>query len=701
MIKEQRLLDDLIMAAMQKGNDPAVGELLAGIRDCEHEILKGAAENFNSLFQEWDDTVGGSDGKSEVCLALAELSVLDTPTFRAALNDAARRLLPPYISSGAVTKAIGARDTGIAVNSVAARIRKLQKLRTNAYVFQSGSQCWGRLVNLDKVMATMAVNTFATNSMISIPVATALSGCLFFEQHIEMTNLISTTQATLKNAAFCREVLARHSIGPLSAEKMRALLEKMFVPAILSPDGFEKWWADTAPAHSSQKGRSFRDARSVLELYTLLTAPEAGEIVLDDAAAEKLSLLFSRVRPGMTPKDLANLAECVSILSKAGEEAALKKMFSPLRGKVPFFPGAVDGKVPLKNLEIWGRLSVKNLAGFIRGTASLYSLYEMAKLFTLLPLRSMPPMMDILAVNDVTDAIYAADKVSCDVLLFLWKNKAKFGELKEYISMANISRALSEEGLPKEWAAAQRELKKLLFEKTDFQKLVIENAGENLDSLIYAVQKMRNMQQGECQSLLVKLSRSSDALKARLESGEGRKALGEKKEEQADDSALMTSLASYKRLADELDTLIRVKIPENVKAIETARAFGDLSENAEYDAAKLQRNILRKRRSELENLLATVQAVDFSLLHPSLETVSIATKVTLETADGRRVSYSFAGAFDGKPEENVIAYNTALGKTLLGKKTGETLSLPEGGTAKVLEIAPLDASLLATLTAEV
>ncbi|MBP5183199.1 MAG: GreA/GreB family elongation factor, partial [Lentisphaeria bacterium] len=276
-----------------------------------------------------------------------------------------------------------------------------------------------------------------------------------------------------------------------------------------------------------------------------------------------------------------------------------------------------------------------------------------------------------------------------------------FGELKEYISMANISRALSEEGLPKEWAAAQRELKKLLFEKTDFQKLVIENAGENMDSLIYAVQKMRNMQSGECQSLLVKLSRNSALLKSKLESGEGRKVLGEKTEEHADDSALMTSLASYKRLADELDTLVRVKIPENVKAIETARAFGDLSENAEYDAAKLQRSILRKRRSELEHQLATVQAVDFSVLRPSLETVSIATKVTLETADGKKLSYSFAGAFDGKPEENVIAYNTALGKTLLGKRAGETVTLPEGGTAKVLEIAPLDAELLVSLAAEV
>ncbi|MBR2364127.1 MAG: GreA/GreB family elongation factor, partial [Lentisphaeria bacterium] len=681
-------------------------ELLAGIRDCEHDILKSAAENFNLLFQEWDESVSASDKKAEVCLALAELSVLDTPLFRTALNDAARRLLPPYISSVAVTKAIGARDTGIAVNSVAARIKKLQKLKTNAYIYQpessqSESKGWGRMVNLDKVMATIAVNAFNTNNKVSIPLATALTGCLFFEQHIEMTNLIAANSATLKNAAYCREILAKHSIGGISEEKMRSLLEKMFVPTVLSADGFEKWWTDAAPAHSSQKGRSFRDARSILELYTLLSASGEGDISVDDAAAAKLALLFSRIRPNMPPKDLATLAETIAMLSNAGNEEILKTMFSPLRGKVPFFPAAINGSVPLKNLEMWGRLAVKLLAGFIKSAGSLYTRYEMAKLFTLLPLRCMTSLMEFLTANDVMDAIYASDKVSGDVLLFIWKNKAKFGELKEYVNMANISRVLSEDGLPKEWAAAQRELKKLLFDKPDFQKLVIENAGDNVASLIYAVQKMRNMQMGECQSLLVKLSRNSDALKARLESGEGRKVLGSKEEEQADDSVLMTSLASYKRLANELEELVRVKIPENVKAIETARAFGDLSENAEYDAAKLQRSILRKRRSELENQLATVQPIDFAELKPTLEMVAIATQVTLKTADSKTLTYSFVGAFDGKPEANLIAYNTALGKALLGKKAGESLTLPEGGTAEVVKISALDSELVNSLAAEV
>ena len=168
-----------------------------------------------------------------------------------------------------------------------------------------------------------------------------------------------------------------------------------------------------------------------------------------------------------------------------------------------------------------------------------------------------------------------------------------------------------------------------------------------------------------------------------------------------DDSVLMTSLASYKRLAEELDELVRVKIPENTKAVETARAFGDLSENAEYDAAKLQRSILRKRRSELENQLATVQVVDFAELKPNMVSVAIATQVDLETKDGKSLSYSIVGVFDGKPEANQIAYNTALGKALLGKKVGDSVVLPSGDNCKVTKIAGFDSELIRSLSAEI
>lgn len=702
MITEQKKLDDLIMAAMQKGNDPAVTELLAGIRDCEFQLLKDAVESFQMLLQEWDDTVGVSDEKSEICLILAEASIMDSPVFRAALHDAARRLLPPYISSPAVAKSIGAKDSGIAVNSVASRIRKLQKLRTNAFVFQTESHCWGRLVNLDKVMATVSVSTFDSN-MISIPIATALSGCLFFEQHMEMTNLISSRPGTLRPSSWCREVLTRRSIGNITEEKIMDILSKTFVPDVLSGSDFEKWWSNTAPAVTKVTERSFRDARSILELHKLLNElPEGEKPEVDEAAALKLGKLFGNVRNTGNVKDLTLLAEAISLLSDAASNEILFKMYECLRGKVPFFPREITPKMDLKTLEIWGKLSARHLPGFIQAAGILYSDLELAKLFLKLPTKCMNLMLDVLTVDDIADAISSSqERPSCDLLLVIWKNKGKFpDELKEYLSMQNVSRALSEDNLPKEWAAAQRELKKQLFDKADFQKFVLANAGENVNSVIYPIQKMRNMAPGECQSLLVKLSRLSEALKNRIESGDGKKILSGGKEESSADTSIISSIASYRRLANELEDILKVQIPENNKAIEVARSFGDFRENAEYDAAKERRRFLQHRRNELENQIGSMQTVDFTTLTPDLSKAALGTTVTLAYADGKKQEFHVVGAWDGNPDRNLISYKTKFGTILLGKKAGESFPLPEGEIVTLEKIAPLPAELQTELSTD-
>lgn len=701
MITEQKILDDLIMAAMQKGNDPAVTELSAGIRDCEFQLLKDAVENFQMLLQEWDDSVGASDEKSEICLFLAESSIMDTPVFRAALHDAARRLLPPYISSPAVAKSIGAKDSGIAVNSVASRIRKLQKLRTNAFVFQTESHCWGRLVNLDKVMATVSVSTFDSN-MISIPIATALSGCLFFEQHIEMTNLISARPGTLRPSSWCREVLARRSIGHLSEEKIMDILSRTLVPNVLSASDFENWWNNTTSTVSKTGERSFRDARSILELHKLLTElPEGEKPSIDESAALKLGKLFSNVRNTGNAKDLALLAETISLLSESGSPEDLAKMYGGLRGKVPFFPAEITQKIDLKTLEIWGKLSAKYLPGFIQAAGILYSQLELAKLFLKLPAKCMNLMLGELTFDDIADAISSSqERPSCDMLMVIWKNKSKFPEeLQEYLTMQNVSRALSEDNLPKEWAAAQRELKKLLFDKADFQKFLLANAGENVNSVIYPIQKMRNMAPGECQSLLVKLSRLSEALKNRIESGDGRKILaGGKEESAAKDTSIISSIASYRRLANELEDIIKVQIPENNKAIEVARSFGDFRENAEYDAAKERRRFLQHRRNELENQIGSMQTVDFTSLTPDLSKVALGTTVTLAYADGKKQEFYVVGAWDGNPDRNQISYKTKFGEILLGKKAGDDIVLPEGEVVKLETISSLPSDLQTELS---
>ena len=707
MIKEEQTkmngqeLDDLIMAAAQPDNDEAVLQLLNEIKTADLKLLKDSAPNFDLLVEAWDESVYKSLEKATVCFILAEKSILDSTTFRIALNSAIRKILPPYISSPGVAKAIGARDSEVSVCEIAQRIRKLQHLKTNAYVYQMDNRVWGRIINIDRVVATLAVSSFATGGQISIPLSTALVNCFFFEANSDMTNIAAGLHGPLKPAEFYREKLHRNSLGDLSETKAKDIIQQMTVPAILSQDAFNAWWTQepveekTVPAK-----RTFREARSMLELQMLLKDVPQEELTLTLDEAGKLSRLFTHLRPNLAPKDLEMLAVCAATLANSGDDEVLKTLFSGLRGKVPFFPTEITKNIPLKNLEVWGRIPVRLLAGFMKIASLLYSKLEIAKLAMILPQRCINIIFDSLSQDDIMDAVFASSKLSSDVLLTIWKNKNYPEELRAFVSMTNICLALSEEGLPKEWTAAQRELKKALFDKTDFQKFVLANAGSNILSVINPIQRMHNMHPGECQSLLVKLARYSQELKEHIESGAGQKMLAGRSGEQTvkQHETPMTSRKSYKALTAELDDIVRVQVPENNKAIEIARGFGDFRENAEYDAAKERRRFLQRRRSELENLVATVQPIDFLVFKADTSKVSMGTKVTLKNASGEENVYSIVGAWDGNPDRNLVSYKTKFGEALLGAKTGDTVTLPDGSQVTVQAIEPLDADLAKELS---
>ena len=699
----QQELEDLILEAAQPENDAAVSRLLKEVQTADLKLLKDSAASFEVLFDTWDESVYKSEEKASVCLTLAEKSVLDSSIFRIALNCAIRKFLPPYISSPAVAKAVGARDSSISVSEVAQRIRKLQRIKTNAYMYQMESRTWSRIINIDRVSAQIAVSTFATGGQISIPVSSALSGCFFFEASMEMSNIISSAKSgTVKPSSYYREKLHHYALGDLSETKTHDIIQQMLVPGAMTQEAFNAWWEQkTADTKTEPKKRSIGDARSILELQIMMKGIPAEEMKVSAEDAAKLSRLFTNIRPGITPKDLEMLASCMAGLALATDSENLPVMFGKIRGKVPFFPQNVTGTIPLKNLEIWGRIPVRQLGGFLKVVNLIYSPLEIAKLSMYLPLRCITLIYEKLSQDDISDALFSADFLRSDVILAIWKNKKYPDEIRNFITMANISKALSEEGLPKEWTAAQRELKRNLFDKADFQKFVLANAGGNLPSLISSIQRMHNMAPGECQSLLVKLSRYSDALKAHIESGEGQKLLaGQNNTAAKQQETPMTSLKSYRALVAELDNLVKVQVPENNKAIEIARGFGDFRENAEYDAAKERRRFLQRRRSELETLIATVQPINFLEFKADTSKISMGTEVVLQDASGVEKVYSIVGSSDGDPDRNLVSYKTKIGETLLGAKVGDSLTLPDGSKVTVKSIAPLKADLAKELSPE-
>lgn len=150
---------------------------------------------------------------------------------------------------------------------------------------------------------------------------------------------------------------------------------------------------------------------------------------------------------------------------------------------------------------------------------------------------------------------------------------------------------------------------------------------------------------------------------------------------------LIVSKVSLERLLAEYDDLIKKKIPANKEAIAIAREHGDLKENSEYKMARQDQDVLLARKTQIERDTARAQSTEFKDAPTDL--VGVGSVVELERQNGEIVKYSILGAWDSKPEDNILSYKTPLGQSLLSKKVGETVSTVIDGvenTWKIREI---------------
>src|SRR6185437_10191893 len=142
----------------------------------------------------------------------------------------------------------------------------------------------------------------------------------------------------------------------------------------------------------------------------------------------------------------------------------------------------------------------------------------------------------------------------------------------------------------------------------------------------------------------------------------------EGKEEQ-----LLVSRASYDRRRDEYEAIVSKKIPENSRAIATAREHGDLRENSEFKMAKQDQQILMAHKGQLKRDLARARVTDFK--DAPVDQVGIGSQVKLTLPNGSTASYSVLGAWDSDPDRNIISYKTPLGAALLSKKVGDVVKV--------------------------
>jgi len=137
----------------------------------------------------------------------------------------------------------------------------------------------------------------------------------------------------------------------------------------------------------------------------------------------------------------------------------------------------------------------------------------------------------------------------------------------------------------------------------------------------------------------------------------------------------------YNQLRKELDNLKKVVRPQVIKAIEEARAHGDLSENAEYVAAKERQSFVEMKISETEQKLANSEIMD--TLAASNGKVGFGSKVTLENlGNGGEVTYMVVGPDESDISLGRISITSPLGRALVGKEAEDEITVKAPGGVK-------------------
>lgn len=139
------------------------------------------------------------------------------------------------------------------------------------------------------------------------------------------------------------------------------------------------------------------------------------------------------------------------------------------------------------------------------------------------------------------------------------------------------------------------------------------------------------------------------------------------------------------KLRDELNNLRSVERPQIIQAIAVAREHGDLSENAEYHAARDRQSFIEGRIKEIENKLARAEVIDPKKLDGSRVAFGATVKLS-NTQTEEEVSYRIVGADESDIDQGTISITSPLARSLLGKEAGDEVKVRMPGGERVYEI---------------
>ncbi|HEU4809770.1 MAG TPA: transcription elongation factor GreA [Sphingomicrobium sp.] len=144
----------------------------------------------------------------------------------------------------------------------------------------------------------------------------------------------------------------------------------------------------------------------------------------------------------------------------------------------------------------------------------------------------------------------------------------------------------------------------------------------------------------------------------------------------------------HRKLSEQVRHLKQVERPAIVEAIEAARAHGDLSENAEYHAAKERQGQIEATIADLDDQLSRAMVIDPSTL--SGKKVVFGATVTLLDEDEKKIKYQLVGQSEADAKDGKISYNSPLGRALIGREVGDEVEVTTPSGDRYYEVSKVE-----------
>jgi transcription elongation GreA/GreB family factor len=608
----------------------------------------------------------------------------DSPAFRDRYALLCKQIFNRYSNPAGLLQAIGFRDENITLPLVAKRLQMMRELKIGAFCHDPAFGT-GTVASLDDLSnevtvsldrkRTLRLRSFF-DSMLLVKMESALH-TLLMQKKPPVNADGKKYLESLRDSLLC--------VGAATEETVREIL----VPVYLTEERYNMLASGNENNHveglcavsehsSSADSRSWDNSRSIDELVERLKTTT--KLKVEQANLENVRHIFSSVAHRSEQSEAFAMA--AAMIQKEGVyDDFLQETMKGLADKtevwsdVKLFVEICD-KLPGKLVPFW--LKTSQLA---KGNRYL------AEATLQMPYRLWGHVEKLLALEAddaglLSEHIYQAfqeGKVTPEHFFWLWK--APKCELRsQHLANSYLLFKILHAEARGSYLKSKRALHKLLVDDEQFQREVMKMGDQDaIKALVRCVKHQPLLDKSERQSLLVKIVRHyPEAIHEVEERGRNTHRT----------IANVTSIRSYQQCKKDLEELINVLVPENISAIEHARSLGDLRENSEFKYAKERQAFLNKRRAELENRLNQTKAIDFSEIEVD-DTVVPGCSVIIEYADGKQTHFHVLGRFDSKPEENKIAYDSPLGKVLVGSTVNDELKLPSGEKAILTEIKAL------------